>query len=263
MSVRKVSLIFTFFMAFLFIGVNIFHYSNSDSKEYGDVVSYADSNERLIPQNTKKIPEREMKDFRTSEGEDKLSWAQEDGLHSIKEFRRSQGYGISFEDSDYQSYSVDTLKSLSDASDYAATHILARKMLESGDYPNALLYYEKAAVLDSTYALKAIAGVYESAYYRLSSSGNHDAKKAALTGVLAHYEVAIMRGDLSGEKSIKLFLEENDIALTDSMVKTISDTANEIYNNLSGQRKRLGMGEFDNNIPREMKEYFNEINAES
>lgn len=183
-----------------------------------------------------------------------FQWASEQGLHEVENFYRARGYYLKFDDSDYHSYSIDTLEKLAEAGDFTALHVLALKYQEEGNRGKALNMHAKAAVYGSTAALANLATFYQTIYF---TAGEEDKmlRREAIIGALAHSQVAANRGDRLAKMAADSFIDNIAIELSDQDRHDIDLEAASIYARLLRERSDLGLGEFNDEIPDSVKAY--------
>lgn len=179
-------------------------------------------------------------------------------------FIKRGNYAVSGE-SEYESYDMPTLVSLSDAGDVRAMHALA-KMYLSDEYSKqyglkyAEAMYLKAAVYGSSYALTELAIIEDSKRF---GTIEDDTRKQLIESFV-YYKTAEIRGDRYG------YLAGGDFSLkklTPPLTKEeniyIEEKANALYEKMRIERESLGLGEFDNSVPDAVKKLFDKLESEA
>lgn len=164
----------------------------------------------------------------------------------------------------YASYSMETLKQLSDSGDIRALHELTKLYLNKENsltygFDAAVPLYWKAAAYGSTNALIEL-GIITDAKYRFGVYPAAEKQQANLE-VLSLYEAAAMRGDKWGELVYeKSMISSSGLDLTESDKEFINKRSQEIYNQIQQNRYEMGLGQFDNSVPDVISHFFKEIN---
>lgn len=163
----------------------------------------------------------------------------------------------------YENYETTTLEAMADNGDVRAMLQLGRRYAEEfiskGNADKGLelrnQQYFKAAIYGSTGALMQLGLAANTGSLKSSKHG-----RELVLEPLAYYEVAAMRGDRLAKSNLGwLALKGSDVKLDDADYTYIETRAEEIYQDLLRQRKELGLGEFDNEIPEPVKRYFDRI----
>lgn len=154
---------------------------------------------------------------------------------------------------DYLSYDWDTLSKLADSGDVKAMRALA-KMSITRPYPpqgGGAKYAElmhRAAVYGSSSALPVIGTKTP------DELSGPDGRKHLIES-LAWKNTAAMRGDIFALGSALEDLRNQNQTLSHSDVAAIRARSKEIYEELSKERAALGLGPFDNSVPKEVEQY--------
>jgi biopolymer transport protein ExbD len=179
----------------------------------------------------------------------------------IAKWRSERGYAVLLGSSraeDYRSYDIETLKRLADGSDGFAVDELAKRAIVNGR--EAVESVLKNAAIKGSVESLYLAGNYAHVFsQRLESV---DARRAGTLDALTWFSVAALRGDRSFnlERSSGILSELAD-PLSDQDRESIRSRAQEIYNDLQQQRTAMGLGDFDNSVPPEVKAYYDDIEA--
>lgn len=181
----------------------------------------------------------------------------------IKLWEEARGRYSDEDLAEYKSYDVDTLRQLADSGDLKAMMALAQLLItppyvEQYDSAEHFDLLNKAAVHGSTYALE----LYAITLGVNSTQGNTKIQHDALLEVLAWGGVAALRGDVLPNSTLVALHKDAYRSLTEKDKHAIHDRALTIYDNLQAERLKLGLGEFDNTIPSEVKRmqsYFQHI----
>ncbi len=184
-------------------------------------------------------------------------------LEKINQWRSARGYswggGVAGNKNEYESYSDDALNSLVVNGDIKAMIELADRLLKNHQNysqlsPDALdkqrmeLYY-KASVYGSTLAAIKMGQILEYA----TNNPTPDIKRAQELEGLAWKAVASKRGDRGGFFSSLYVLNANNRGLTAAEEAQVMERSNVIYDELLERRKLLGLGDFDNSVPEELR----------
>ncbi len=158
----------------------------------------------------------------------------------------------------YDGYDIETLEKLAEGGDGLAVQALAEVNMRKG-FDKGLNVYKKAAVRGSTEALALIAASIQGVKY--NNAADPEAKKAALIESLAWFNVAALRGDRQSLLNEMTLLQYKGVSIEDfAQAQAQAQTqAQEIYNELQKERTALGLGDFDNSVPPEVKAYFDDI----
>ncbi|MFO1389712.1 hypothetical protein [Cellvibrio sp.] len=175
-----------------------------------------------------------------------------------------QGY-YDFDDQNqsYRSYDQATLETLAAKGDLRAIDALAKlymteEFVRENGLASSTQQFRNAAIWGSTFAFVRLATRYESEVYMFSKTPEE--KRYAALEVLALYSA----GELRGEKwmnrdSARTFKKLQGITLNETEQKFVAERANQIITDLQQERRRLGLGDFDNSVPPEVERFFNTL----
>jgi len=160
----------------------------------------------------------------------------------------------------YRSYSDSILEDLSDRGDIVAMHIMEEKKLAVGDIDGAKKYAEKGIIYGSLRAIKSMAD-YNEPTLSLPDNTVEEAKPA-LIEALAYHSLIGVRGDphdalLFKSTLIEMFNKAYNVtnALSTDDEKKINERTKELYDKYQAERLKLGLGDFDNDPPQEVKDF--------
>lgn len=158
---------------------------------------------------------------------------------------------------DYASYDLETLMDLSDAGDVKAMIALANLYSSPGysskyglDY--SLTQYQKAAVYGSSYAFERIAIALEVKKDESITMADH-------IEILAIKNVAALRGDYYPNMDGYSYLKRHGVTLSPADINAIKARSEALYLQLVAERHKLGLGDFDNSVPTEVKSFFSAL----
>lgn len=164
----------------------------------------------------------------------------------------------------YRRYGVETLEELAAGGDMKAMMVLSELYVTEPyvvDYglEAALSMLRQAAVHGSSEALGRYASGYRSLY---SQDIGTQSMRPQLLESLAWQQVADLRGDALPNSTVKIVIkaagvEEPTLAEKD----WIQERAKEIYNELLSERLDRGLGDFDNDVPVEVSNFFARLEA--
>jgi len=172
-------------------------------------------------------------------------------------FKRS-GYST-IEDDVYRSYSNAVLEDLSNKGDLAAMRILEEKNLAKGNLTGAKAFAEKGIVHGSLQSIQSMANYTEPSMKGLP----YDIAISRLKESLAYLSLLKIRGDgyrasVSRAASLKVFGNgynvQNPLSSEDD--EWINTRAEQLYKQYQTTRTELGLGDFDNDIPQEVKDFY-------
>jgi hypothetical protein len=179
----------------------------------------------------------------------------------LEKWQLERGYAVLLSNSrgdEYRSYDIATLEQLADSGDGFAVDALANASVIKG-FNEVAKVYKKAAVKGSIEALY-LTGLY--AYEFTKRSALDTEKRHGIVSALTWYNVAALRGDRSFNlQSSNSLLSELKVPLTEKEKDNIKSNSQEIYDDLQQQRTALGLGDFDNSVPPEVKAYYDDIEA--
>lgn len=213
-----------------------------------------------VAEQDKHLPGQESEDEELSDTDMQMRLA---GLPTPEEAKRGNelskkwGYFSMEEREVYLTYSDETLNALSEEGDLLALDILLNRAMENyaNDPEKAEALLERAAVYGSTLAVmgKAMGASTFGSVHKKDSAEYRDAMQESM----AWYQFGLMRGDLSLRDNIRRTMEETGFEPTSQDKKAIAKRAQEIYDQLSERRRELGLGEYDNEVPEGLENYFN------
>lgn len=171
--------------------------------------------------------------------------------------------GRSSEDREtYKSYSDEQLQDLIEHGDTNAMYEMEDRKLVSEGTQAAIPFAEKEIVYGS------LKGISTMAIYLgpdMSSDLPIDELKKQLMESTAYYKFYSMRGD---QYSAKLFSETQiksfetaykiDQVFNEDDEAWINNRATELYDHYQAERYKLGLGDFDNEVPQEVRTFFGE-----
>jgi hypothetical protein len=180
----------------------------------------------------------------------------------LRRWEEKRGRFNEYEIGDYATYDLETLQKLVSSGDMKAMTVLAQLYLsdqyvEKYGLTYALPLFKLAAIYGSSDALGAYAIGYRSLYH---SSTAKPIERPHLLESLAWENTAALRGDILPNNAAKSTLEHMQITLTEQEKTWIQKRSIEIYDELSRERKALGMTDFNNDVPSEVQKFFSQIN---
>ncbi|PUA28577.1 MAG: hypothetical protein B0W54_19285 [Cellvibrio sp. 79] len=162
----------------------------------------------------------------------------------------------------YEHYSDEQLANLAEQGDFNAMHVLGIRKLASEGVNAAIPLAQKEIVYGSLRGITTMAN-YTSPNL-LSDLPAEEIKKQLLESS-AYYKLYAMRGD---QYTAKLFNDTMvdtykkhyhlDKAFTEEDKTWIENRGKELYDHYQAERNRLGLGDFDNEVPKEVKDFFDE-----
>lgn len=190
---------------------------------------------------------KKIADF-SSENRPRLDAYQAD---KIIQFHATRGYFQEDQLVEYSSYDLLTLESLAKDGDVKAIQLLAMERLKQGEVEASFQLWLDAAVYGSTQALNLAASDKFSAFFIAEDLGE---KEGYLIEAFALIHVSKRRGDhIATDSYIQLMKDIRRIDLTSEQEKKISEKADQLYEELENRRKEIGLGPFDNHVPKELK----------
>ncbi|HTF97092.1 MAG TPA: hypothetical protein VL995_13235 [Cellvibrio sp.] len=157
--------------------------------------------------------------------------------------------------SEYKNYDNETLTKLSDDGDLRAMHVLSERAGNLLERKSILI---RAAVYGSTEALSRLSTIQD--LDKRDTVKTVEDKKMALFEILAYQEAAEIRGDWWPKIQMRdYYTKQYQIELNSQDNALIAGMAKEIYEELSQQRKRLGLDDFDNTVPDEVMKFYEEM----
>ncbi|WMS87389.1 hypothetical protein [Pleionea litopenaei] len=175
----------------------------------------------------------------------------------IREWQEERGYPQFMDDgsiitSPYESYESEILVKLAEQQEPKALQILGDRSLRAGDFDSATKYYLSAAVFGYTKNLVDIGNIHAFKYKKAKNAAE---EKSSAIAALSWYKLAKMRGDI--QVSTAKSLAGIDMSLSENEKQTVRNRANELYDSLQKQRKKLGLDNFDNAYPKALEKIFN------
>lgn len=164
-----------------------------------------------------------------------LEWQSNNGYPSLND----NGSPIK---TDYDSYSLETLKSLVQNGDRIASQKIGQISFQSGEFADAEKYFWDASIRGFTYTISELANIYIA---KSNNETNLKLKREYLIDAYSFYEVALKRGDLMAKFPMKMY--NNNFNIDEQNKITL--LANKRYNQLVDDRKSLSLSEFDNSSP--------------
>lgn len=155
----------------------------------------------------------------------------------------------------YEAYSVEQLRELGTNGDLRALYALV--YIKETDRDLKHWAAKNAAVYGGTGLTMAyISTGYAREYSRLLAENKNVEAKKALLESLAWNEFAAMRGDfIHLEMGIYIVGQEvNGVEITENDLSRISTKAKQIYRNLQSTRMDKGLGDFDSDLPKIIKQ---------
>lgn len=184
--------------------------------------------------------------------------------NALADWNETRGYYSRADRDTYNSYSEDTLKSLSVSGDVKAMMVLASYYIQKDYRPDeAVQQLQRAAAFGATTALPRLGSMKEADVIASGSDKTEVGREAAVVDILAYFEVASMRGDprasipyLNAYKETYKMRYGNELVLTPELQTKISSKATEIYADLQRSRVELGLGSFDNFTNEEVNQHY-------
>jgi len=163
----------------------------------------------------------------------------------------------------YQSYSGKQLLDLAEKGDVNALQVIIEKHINEGNGAAAKPFVDKAIIYGSLNAISKAAIISSPPIYE-GTQVPYDESKAQLKESFAYNELLRFRGDDHAAdvyKKSHLELFENIYGRTHSMSiddeQWIQSRAKELYDQYQAERYKLGLGDFDNETPREVIDFMN------
>lgn len=229
-----------------------------------EILTEIKSSEYTSPVDAKKITEKLIFGSRPPELQKQggMGVITTEEKEALREWRREHGYGRGMEpnDTEYDSYSIETLEKLVQSNDIRAMNQLANKLygMHNKGYESAKAMHELAAVHGSTKALNAIAHkTMISKVMRAEKEGlSIEQKRELWVDVLSWYLLARMRGDNEYVSSLlPAHLETYNANLLPEDWQSARDKAGAMYESLQQKRLALGLEPFDNSVPDAVKKW--------
>ncbi len=186
-------------------------------------------------------------------------WNSPANFEEVKKWKESRGYYSEADLEIYKNYSADTIEQLAKGGDIKAIYQLARlKVAEGASKEDIVNIYLEAAALGSSQAL-GLAGIMAStdpSYSRFQGEDGEQLYKKEMLEALSIYQVALIRGDREVLEQVNQARSKLELNPEDD--EYIKRRGTEIYSELEEKRKSLGLGPFDNSVPKIVKNYHDE-----
>lgn len=185
-------------------------------------------------------------------------WNSPAGYEHVEKWRESRGY---FSDTDfqmYENYGIETVEQLAMDGDIKALRTLVRMYLTKGESELIMSTLRETAMRGSSEALILVGMIEESSrdsYEFKVPDGDVHYKKKMLES-LAIFKAASMRGDR--EVDVRITEARSKVTLTPDDDRYIEQRGTEIYNEMQEKRNALGLGPFDNSVPSQVNDYYND-----
>lgn len=170
------------------------------------------------------------------------------------------GYGVDREH--YKSYSETQLDELIKNGDVNAMEEMADRKLLSDGAKGAKPYHDKAIIYGSLHSI-GLLSAYAMPVALMGGKQSAEEAKSDLKEGLAYAELIKLRGDqytadLERRVNVPNFEKHFNVqkALTSEDDAWIKNRAQELYNYYESERVKAGLGPFDNEMPKEVKEFF-------
>ncbi|WP_062058589.1 hypothetical protein [Cellvibrio sp. OA-2007] len=155
---------------------------------------------------------------------------------------------------EYKSLDIPSLKIMIDSGDLLAQSELIRRSY--GDARTGEIY--KALAMGSTEAVMSLGLELEGAYEEKVEAG--DESNALVNEIFAVYEMGAQRGDRYSQIVLQNdFIKKHNIQLTEEDKKAIKQRGKELYDEIQQKRFALGLDEFDNTVPSEVSNYYDNL----
>lgn len=154
---------------------------------------------------------------------------------------------------EYKGFDLPSLKIMVASGDVLAQSEIIRRSY--GEARTKEIY--KALAMGSTDAVMDL-GLQVEGQYEDAKSDNERHK--IVKEVFAVYEMGALRGDRYNQIVLQNdFIKKNNIQLTEEDKKAIKLRGRELYNEIQQQRFELGLDEFDNTVPPEVSNYYDNL----
>lgn len=179
--------------------------------------------------------------------------------HESKQWFYDHGYYSNEDLAVYETYDDSILISLSKMGDVVALEVIAGKYIQRGKSEKAIPFVRESIARGSTGALARLA-IFALPDY--TNEYDPVARKRAIMETFALYKVAGLRGDIhiakTGLRMQKRSLEKlyGTLDFTEKDYQRIDIRAQELYNQFQEERKRLGLGNFENIKPVYFEAYY-------
>lgn len=201
----------------------------------------------LVPQSKidEKLPRWDSGGIAGTPAEEEVvrRWEQERG-YLLKDRQKNE---------EYKSYDIPALQIMVDSGDVLAQAEIVRRAY--GEARTREIY--KALAMGSTSAVMSLGVQLEVSY---EDARTDDARQNLVKELFAVYEMGALRGDRYNQIVLQNeFIKKHNIQLTEEDKKAIKQRGKELYNEIQQQRFELGLDEFDNSVPPEVSNYYNNL----
>jgi hypothetical protein len=184
-------------------------------------------------------------------------WNGKAGYEVVERWRESRGYMSAADQEIYDNYNDETIKQLAESGDIKAIRTLAKIYVRDRADPDLVIAtLRQASVRGSTESL-ILEGMMTKTprhFPQFSGSDGDELYKKDMMEALAIFKAAQLRGDREADSHITQ--TRSEVKLTPNDDAHINLRAQEIYKELEDNRKALGLGPFDNNVPSQVNDYF-------
>ncbi|GAA6168033.1 hypothetical protein [Sessilibacter corallicola] len=172
----------------------------------------------------------------------------------LEDWQHAQGFFVKEDFQPYDGYSEDTLLSLAYQGDLLAIEILSQKYLsEHKDIVKYRAIRELSIISGSIFSIS----LRMNSLIREARELNHNDKQHEFNEFLGEAiifsNLAIMRGSYSSSWQINHFLDEYEIEFDEEQLQQFKRHAQDLYDLYENERIQLGLGEFDNSIPKSVR----------
>jgi len=162
----------------------------------------------------------------------------------------------------YEHYTDEQLMELVNQGDVNAMHVIGIRKLITDGIEVAMPFAQKEIVYGSLRGISTAANYLEPS---MSSNLPIEELKKQLMESTAYYRLYAMRGDkyssrLFEETQVKMFQKYYKIEKVFNAEDEawLNSRARELYDFYQSERNKLGLGDFDNEVPKEVKDFFGE-----
>jgi hypothetical protein len=176
----------------------------------------------------------------------------------LRRWQESRGTFLDEVLDEYSDYDISTLQQLADTGDLKAMASLIKKYV-SPEYVDkyGLVYSMPLMKLAAAYGSTDAFEQYATAYNALNGYDVAPAvKRATVLEVLAWQNAAALRGDILPNHLAGSDIKRENIELSEQDIAAIRQRSQQIYDEAQEQRRQLGLGDFDNSVPPEVKKFF-------
>jgi len=173
----------------------------------------------------------------------------------VRRWEQERGYLLKDrqKNEEYKSYDIPALQIMVDSGDVLAQAEIVRRAY--GEARTREIY--KALAMGSTSAVMSLGVQLEVSY---EDARTDDARQNLVKELFAVYEMGALRGDRYNQIVLQNeFIKKHNIQLTEEDKKAIKQRGKELYNEIQQQRFELGLDEFDNSVPPEVSNYYNNL----